>query len=599
MSDDAPPAITLTFLPSGRQTRVTPGTTLLDAALDLGLEIETLCGGAGLCGRCRIRLTQGDLPVTPADSENLTREEIARGFRLACAAQPSADCTVEIPSAAAEAGGEILATGTARTVPLQPAVQRIAVKLDPPTLDQGPSDLEILLAALPAGTRLPHLTLLRRLPALLRQRDWCGDAILSDGRLVDFHPEFRPLCGLAVDLGTTTVVAKLIDLESGRLLATASGLNAQRRHGEDVISRISYVNTHGLEALHTLIVSQLYEMVDELTAQAEVHREDIYTAILAGNTVMQHLLLGLPPRHLAEMPYIPVARHSPPLRAVEIGLSLNPEAQLELLPILGKFVGGDTTAVLLTLADRLDESWLAVDIGTNGEILLCHQGRVWATSAAAGPAFEGAHIGAGMRAAAGAIERVCWKGDRLEVHTIGGGEAAGICGSGLIDAVAALLEAGALDETGRLVADHPLVGYSPDGGPANAPGALLTPKVRLTQKDIRELQLAKAAIATAIELLLQSAGLTPADLETVYLAGAFGQYIRPDAALRIGLLPPVDPHRIKFIGNAACAGAEMALVNQEECRRAAALSQKVEYLEAAADPHFQELFADMLLFTEP
>jgi len=664
MSDSSPAAITLTFLPSGRTARVAAGTSLLDAALDLDLQIETLCGGAGLCGRCRIRLMAGALPVTPADQENLTAVELAQGFRLACAAQPDADCTVEI-AVAPGAEGTILASGSGRSVELDPAVRRLSVRLDPPTLEQGPSDLEVLLAALPPETQPPPLALLRRLPGLLREGGWRGDAILLNGRLCDFQVTPQPLCGLAIDLGTTTVVARLIDLESGRVLATAAELNRQRRYGEDVIARVGHANAHGPAELQGLIVSQLNEMIAELVATADrgpgaprsaglakevsgdlpaetgaagvtgqaagepaaekgtaslpvrIHAEDIYQAVVAGNTVMEHLLLGLPPRHLAEMPYVPAARHWAPVSASEIGLNLHPAAQLHLLPALGKFVGGDTAAVLLTLADRLDRTWLAVDIGTNGEILLCHRGRVWTTSAAAGPAFEGAHIGAGMRAAAGAIERVWWRGEpvhaaaigrpsaaaagpfagHLEVRVIGGGEAQGICGSGLIDAVAALLDADALDASGRLLAGHPLVGKQPAAG--SLPDQLavrLAGQVHLTQRDIRELQLAKAAIATSIELLLQAAGLAPADLEQIYLAGAFGQYLSPQAALRIGLLPQVGVEKIKFIGNAACKGAEMVVVSRKESRRLLELQAKTGYFEAAADPGFQNLFAEHLLF---
>ncbi|HPG84313.1 MAG TPA: ASKHA domain-containing protein, partial [bacterium] len=400
-----------------------------------------------------------------------------------------------------------------------------------------------------------------------------------------------------VDLGTTTVVAKLIDLRTGRLLATESGLNRQRRHGEDVIARVGHANAHGVSILQREIVEQLNGMIGALAAQGGILREDIYEMVLAGNTVMEHLLLGVPPRHLAEMPYVPAVRNFAPVAAAEIGLALHPEARVVLFPVLGKFVGGDTAAVLLTLAGRLDGTWLAVDIGTNGEILLCHQGRIWTTSAAAGPAFEGAQISAGMRAAAGAIERVWWRGDHLEVRVIGGGEASGICGSGLIDAVAALLETGALDESGRLVSGHPLVTMAPHPGVVGLqPAARLTDRIVLTQRDIRELQLAKAAIATAIGLLLQSAGLRPGELEQLYLAGAFGQYIAPAAALRIGLLPLIDPEKIKFIGNAACAGAEMGLISLAERRAITELARRVEYVEVAAAPDFQDLFAENLLF---
>ncbi len=597
MPDASSPSVTLTFLPSGRRTVVPAGTSILDAAQALGLEITSLCGGAGLCGQCRVLLRRGTLPVTPNDLENLTPEELESGFRLSCSALPAADCTVEIPAAAGENGVEILAAGAGRPVEWNPAVRAIPVVLDPPGLESGPSDLEVLLEGLPAGTRPPSLRLLQELPVLLRLNNWRGRAILIGEKLAGFQPEPAPLCGIAVDLGTTTVVARLIDLETGRLLATASGLNRQRRHGEDVIARVAHANAHGPQPLQELIVGQLSEMADELTAEAGIHRSDIYEVVVAGNSVMEHLLLGVPPRHLAEMPYVPAARNFPPVAAAEIGLELHPEARVVCFPLLGKFVGGDTAAVLLTLADRLDATWLAVDIGTNGEILLCHQGRIWTTSAAAGPAFEGAQISAGMRAAAGAIERVWWRGDHLEARVIGGGEAVGICGSGIIDAVAALLEAGALDASGRLAEGHPLVTTAPHPGvPGLQPAAHLAGRVVFTQRDIREVQLAKGAIATAIELLLRAAGLQPDDLEHIYLAGAFGQYISPEAALRIGLLPAVEQARIKFIGNAACAGAEMGLLSLSECRAIDELSAQVEYGEVAAGAAFQDLFAEKMFF---
>ena len=597
MSDASSPAITLTFLPSGRRTVVPAGTSILDAARAAGLDITSLCGGAGLCGQCRVLLRRGRLPVTPNDLENLTPAKLEEGYRLSCSALPAADCTVEIPAAAGEGGGEILIEGQARGIRFDPAVRAVPVVLDPPALETGPSDLEVLLAALPAGTQPPPLALLQQLSARLREAGWRGEAILCSGRLIDFHADSRPLCGIAVDLGTTTVVARLIDLRSGRILATASGLNRQRRHGEDVIARVGHANAHGTQPLRQLIVGQLGEMADELAAAAGIRRSDIYEVVAAGNSVMEHLLLGVPPRHLAEMPYVPAARNFPPVSAAEIGLALHPEARVVLFPLLGKFVGGDTAAVLLTLADRLDRTWLAVDIGTNGEILLCHRGHIWTTSAAAGPAFEGAQISAGMRAAAGAIERVWWRGDHLEVRVIGGGEAQGICGSGLIDAVAALLEAGALNAAGRLAGGHPLVTMAPHPGvPGLQPAARLSGRVVLTQRDIREVQLAKSALATAIELLLRTAGLRPDELEHLYLAGAFGQYISPEAALRIGLLPPLDPDRIKFIGNAACAGAEIGLAGRAERAAIAGLASRVEYIEVAAGADFQELFAEKMMF---
>jgi uncharacterized 2Fe-2S/4Fe-4S cluster protein (DUF4445 family) len=408
-----------------------------------------------------------------------------------------------------------------------------------------------------------------------------------------------------VDLGTTTVVAKLLDLDSGSVLQVVSRLNRQRNFGEDVISRISYADSHsdGLKRMHQVIVTQLNEMIDILADRASVDRTDIYDMTVAGNTVMEHLLLAVSPKYLAELPYVPVFDRIPTLRAADLDIDIHPRARIFVFPIIGRYVGGDTSAVLLALSDRLDQTWLAVDIGTNGEMILCNEGQLSCCSTAAGPAFEGAHIRQGMRAATGAIERVRYDSGTFHIQTIGKAPATGICGSGLIDSVAALKKSGLLETSGRLMGDDEIENealQSLVSGTQQERTVRFTgteeQAVGLSQRDIREIQLAKGAIATGIQMLLDRAGLTADDLDALYLAGAFGQYILPECAQEIGLLPTMPLSRVVFIGNAAYTGAEMALLSAPARDRCAELGRNTEYVEISTDPNFQMLYAEKMMF---
>ncbi len=600
--------IHITWYPSGVSVTAAKGSNLLECVRQAGLGLNAYCGGIGLCGKCRVRIRRGKALPSPADRQWLTETEIKEGFRLACKAVIEDDCEIEIPQTFTEGKSEILVHGLRQLLTPQPAVRKQYVQLQPPQLAENSADLESLLKAL--GLKIDDiqvpLSLLQRLPQQLREEAFSGTAVFFEHCLLDFERgDTQQLSyGLAVDLGTTTIVAKLFHLFTGRNLAVEARLNTQRSFGEDVITRIGYADQHrqGLEKLQMAAITDLNEMIASLCDRADIAKDQIYHLVVAGNTVMQHFLLGVSPRYLAQMPYVPVFRAPLRFSAEALKLNIHPSGIVEVLPAIGRFVGGDTTAVLLTLADKLQGTWLAIDIGTNGELILCHRGRLWATSAAAGPAFEGAHISKGMRATTGAIERVFWHNNRLNVRVIGDGKAIGLCGSALMDAIGSLLQANAMDPTGRLIPEHPLVTTKmsfPELSihPEDFPVVFLSDtEVYLTQKDIRETQLAKSAIATAAQILLQQADITAADLEAVYLAGAFGQYIRADMALAMGLLPPVSESQIHFIGNAAAAGAELALLSSVERQQAKQLAEKVEYVEIANHPMFQELFAENLLF---
>jgi uncharacterized 2Fe-2S/4Fe-4S cluster protein (DUF4445 family) len=411
----------------------------------------------------------------------------------------------------------------------------------------------------------------------------------------------RPILGLAVDIGTTTVVVKHIEMKTASVVATAAALNPQTKFGDDVISRIAYARTgEKLTELSKLIISCINDLIDDCCKQAAAQAGDIYEACIVGNTTMHHIFLRLPITQLGEAPYKAFSTEARDSRPQDVGLNINPAGNAHTLANIAGFVGADTTAVALAAAlDSADEMSLAIDIGTNGEIVLGTKTRLYAASCAAGPAFEGARITCGSRAVQGAIEAVVPADNDIDLDVVGGCRPVSICGSGLIDAVAVLLDLGVIDSSGRFTKSvksqiriteinrQPafVLAYNND-----------KPSVYLTQKDVREVQLAKAAIRAGIGLLQKRLSVADADIKQIFLAGAFGNYIRRESALRIGLLPNVPIERIQSVGNAASSGAQMALVSSRWRKLASDLAGKIQYVEIAHDPLFESTFADSMLF---
>jgi uncharacterized 2Fe-2S/4Fe-4S cluster protein (DUF4445 family) len=607
--------VAVVLQPEGRRLRMRRGVTLLAGAQEAGVDLVATCGGMGTCGRCRVRVPTPGVPVTSADARFFDHEELAQGWRLACQLHVDRHLLVSIPEGTRAFDQKILERGIAAEVPLEPAVRRFRVQLAPPTLTDLASDLERLGGGLKqAGAdsiTIPH-ALLQSLPQTLRAEDFHVSATVVDGQLVEVAPGkvLAAPHGVAVDIGTTTIVGMLLDLERGEELAVASAANPQVAYGDDVVSRINHARTHpdGLRTLQEAVVGCLNDIIGQLCRRARVRRRDIYEVMAVGNTTMAHLLLGVNPEFIAQAPYVGAWRSARTVAARDLGLRVHPRGQLTILPNIAGFVGSDTVGVIL--ATRLLESdriELAIDIGTNGEIVLGSRERLLCCSTAAGPAFEGARIRFGMRAAAGAIERVTFADD-VHCEAIGARSPLGLCGTGLIDAVAELLRVGVVDAGGRLrqpeeLGDVPepvrrrvrrhtgglifLLATREDGAPED---------IYLTQRDIREVQLAKGALFAGIRLLERELGITDADISRVLLAGAFGNYIRRDMALRIGLLPPLPVERVEFVGNSAGTGAKMALLNRRARETAERISGSVEYVELAARPDFQETFAEAMLF---
>lgn len=607
------------FQPDGLRSMVESGTLLHDAMKSLGIAIQLPCGGTGKCGKCAVEIHPEPPEAGPFDRFHLTPEEIDRGMRLACRTRVDRPMSVLINPGLRVLGGKILVDGVDRSFDLDPTVMKTYVELPPPTLeDQAPDQQRIARAMGCMDGTSPHfdLDLLRELHGKLRESDFRVTVVESGGRVFDVEPGDTAgrRYGMAFDIGTTTVVGTVVDLETGRELAHASRLNAQVVFGEDTISRIKYVleNPDGRHDMTEKIRGVVNEIVDEASARAGVDSREIYEAVFVGNTTMSHLFLGLDPSGLSQIPFVPVTCAPVDLRAGDAGIGIHPRGNLHILPNIAGFVGSDTVGVMLA-CDYLDPgpSALAVDVGTNGELALRRDGVMMVCSTAAGPALEGAALSCGMRAANGAVEHVRITDEAVECDVIGGGEPLGLCGSGIIDILAELLDRGIVDTLGRMPEHDELEGTLPpylldhivtvDDQPAfllrRASGANGSSRdVVLTQRDVRQIQLAKGAISAGISLLLREMGMTLDDLDEILLAGAFGNYIRKWSAQRIGLLPPVPENRIRFVGNAASTGAKMALLSRTVRADADRIRREAKHIELAALPDFMNAFMEQMLF---
>jgi uncharacterized 2Fe-2S/4Fe-4S cluster protein (DUF4445 family) len=594
------------YRPFDKVTRVPEGTTLFNAAHWIGLPIESTCGGRGTCGKCRVRVDEGEIEITPADRRHLTEDELQEGWRLSCEAVAYDDCVCFVPDLMRAPKAATM--GVSRFVLLEPNVHKVHVTLPHPSLEDARGDVERLRDELDREGygMVADLRSLRHLPVVLRRADFDVTAVLCGERLVAVEPGDTTgrSFGVAVDVGTTTVVATLMDLSTGAAAAVASNLNGQAPFGADVISRIGRTRSDETAAaeLQRTVVETINGLLADVSAQAGVERDRVYEMVVAGNATMLHLLLAVDPHAIAMAPFVPAFSEPLDVPAAAVGIDIHPEGRVQLLPSIGAYVGADIVAgIQATGLTREPELRLFVDVGTNGEIVLGSSERVLASAAPAGPTFEGGHVRCGMRAADGAIEGVTIHGGRVELQVIGDAPVRGICGSGLIDVAAQLRLAGLIDASGRLARAEEVAGHAlaerlveVDGVRAFA----IEGDVVLTQKDIRELQSAKGAIATGIGALLDAMGVTADDLHQVLLAGSFGTYINPTSARIIGLVPPVPVERITAAGNAAGEGAKMALVSFREREMAFDLPRRVEYVELSGRSGFNDAFLAAVGFPE-
>lgn len=607
--------VAVTFQPSGHRVYVLPGTSLVEAAGRAGIILQAPCGGQGTCGKCRVRVVSGECASEEAASRALSRKAFAEGYRLACKTRVQGETVVEVPAESTfESKHQILVADSGARAKLNPIIRKTYFELPPATRDDHRSDIDRLRSAI--GPVDVPLAVLAALPRFLRDNGWKGTAVCAHrSRLLALEPgdTSKSSFGIAFDIGTTTVVGTLIDLSTGQEAAVASRMNPQIAFGDDVLSRILHVrqNNGGLERLRDAIRGAISDIIRETAAGAGVATDSIYEVVIAGNSVMQELFCGIDPGPLGEVPFVQAFESGLTFQARKLDLPVNPAAEAFIFPQIGGFVGGDTTAGMVAARiDRSSEPVLLVDIGTNGELVLFHDRRLLAASTAAGPAFEGARIRSGMRATAGAIEKVLVKDGALFINVIGNVKPTGLCGTALIDTAAELLRAGLIDETGRILqrSEAP-AGTSSDlldrlVDDATETNFLLVPAhesatgsaIMLWQRDVRELQLASGAIRAGINILLRQAGLAPTDLGAVLLAGAFGNFIRRNNARRIGLLPPVPCSKIRFIGNAASLGAKLALLAEEERAYAETLRKHTAHVDLSLDPEFQNEFGMAMMF---
>ncbi|MFQ5711365.1 MAG: ASKHA domain-containing protein [Candidatus Geothermarchaeales archaeon] len=605
--------VEVVFQPEGKRAESRPGETILNTARRIGVDISSICGGRGSCGKCKVIIREGwenmDQP-TPEEQRFLSREEKAEHYRLACSSIVKGSVVVEVPPRSRLGKQRLQIEGIEVLIEPEPLMTKHFVAIKPPTLGDQRSDMDRLLDALREQHGLEQLTMeyevVKRLPKIVRESRWTLTAVIwNREKIVALEPgDSTSRCyGLAVDIGTTKMAGFLVDLVKGEVVATCPMVNPQIPYGEDIISRITYATrgAEGLKKLQGLVIGGINQMLRNCCKEADIDPKEVYEVAAVGNTAMHHIFLGIYPRHVALSPYPPAVRRGLNVGASKLGVRAHPQANIYVLPNIGGFVGADNVGVILaTRMHESEEVTLTLDIGTNTEIVLGNKEDILVCSCASGPAFEGAHITHGMRALTGAIERIAVDPETLEVsyRTIDDAKPVGICGSALVDAPAEMLKAGIINVSGAFMRDldHPRVRR--DGSPefvvAWSEETATGRDIVITQGDIRELQKAKAAMHAGAAILMARKKIMEEDIDRVLIAGAFGSYVDPESARTIGMYPEVPLGKVRVVGNAAGTGAKMALISREERRKAEEISQRVRYYELAADPRFEKEFIDSL-----
>jgi len=595
-------AYRIEFEPIGRKGQCQEAESLLDCARRLGIGISSICGGRGSCNTCRIQVKSGTLSEpTRSEVEAFSPQELGNGWRLACQAIPAGDCQIILPPESMSASQRICVEGLDVIITPEPPVKACHLQLKAPSLSDQQADADRLLEALEQQQLPCHkidINVLRSLSPQIRAWNWECQASVRDDEVIALSPWPGRQLGLAVDLGTTTIAGYLVDLSSGQPLASKGVMNPQIDYGEDIISRINHVikSPHEGNRLQKLVVDRLNELAVALCSEIDAGVEEIVEMVVVGNTAMHHLLLGLPVRQLALTPFIAAVSLALDIKAYELGINIAPGAYVYFPPVMTGFVGSDHTAMLLATDSHQAEGLaMFLDIGTNTEISLVNGEEITTTSCASGPAFEGGHIRHGMRAARGAIERLRITKDAINYQTIDETPPIGICGSGVLDAIAQLHLAGIIDDGGRLMDNHPRVRMTDN----QAEFVLVDQEekdgqspITITQKDIREIQLAKAAVRAGIQLLLKTNGFTEEQLGQVVIAGSFGSYIDLSSAITVGLLPPLPLSCFRQVGNAAGTGAKLALLSLTKREEVQAITSRAHYIELAGNPDFKKTFIE-------
>ncbi len=587
------------FEPVGMRVQARQGESLLAVAREAGIMLQAVCGGSGTCGRCRIQVVDGDVPsASQKDGNYFSQQELETSWRLACRIVPQGDLKVYIPPESLTASQRLQLEGETAEMGKNPVVAPVEIRPDISTSRAGLADDGLLRLALQESGIVSgkiRYAALQELSSIFR-REGLIRLALRQGEVIGVFSQGEHLLGVAVDAGTTKLAVYILDLETGEILTRMAAMNPQIAYGEDVLSRIAYCAQHqdGRATLRSLLLDELNRMIRAMCGEIGVSTENIVEAVIVGNTAVHHLLCGFPVTQLGMTPYVPAVGEALEISASDFGLEINRGGNVFLPENIGGYIGGDHTAMLLAAEqDMGDGAVLALDIGTNTEVTLSVDGQMLSCSCASGPAFEGAHIRHGMRAAAGAVEGVILKDGRAFVATIEGQPAIGLCGSGMLDAIAELKEAGIIDQRGSFLNDAP--GISGEGiekafilvsGEKSGSGRDIT----INRKDINEIQLAKAAIRTGIDILLQKTELDAEALDSLIIAGAFGSYLNVASAIRIGMLPDLPADKFRQIGNAAGAGARAMLLSLNKREEASTIAKKCEFIELNSHPDFTNLF---------
>ena len=608
----------LNVFPDDLWLKVRRGKTIWEVLQNTDSDLGSDCGGQGKCGKCKVKVLSTIGPPSKEAKELLDEEELNTGIRLACRTKIKKDLAIYVGEANSELKYfQILKAGYLPLLQLDPLIEKTLVSVPPDLLYEGISDLERIKLML--GPKYDNLRAsiycLGTLPKMLKKTGYYGTAVLHDNYLMAWQEQEKlgRNYGLVFDLGTTTLVGKLIRMLDGIEVAAISRINSQVKYGADVVSRLHYLINHpkGLRQLHDLLVKDLNRITSRLLEVDGLKPDEIFVAVAAGNTTMQHLLLNVNPVGIAQAPFSPLLKDGTVIRAADVGLKLHPEARLYLMPARAGYIGGDLISVILSsgAADQDDSLILGLDIGTNGEIFLGNRKRMLTCSTAAGPALEGASISHGMIARLGAIEGVSFQNSNLHYRIIGNIKPKGLCGSGLVDLVAVLLHCGVIDYEG-LVGDvgqeisndlnSRIINRSTvnDFLVASAQESYDGRPIYLTQKDIREVQLAKAAIAAGIKTLMNEMGVGIKDIDQMCLAGALGNYVNPISIMRIGLLPKINPQIIKNLGNAASTGAAMVLLSKAHWQKANKLAHFIDHIELSTRLDFNQYFIESIDFPE-
>lgn len=607
----------ITFQPEGKRATAKINENLLKIAQKASIGIDSTCGGRGICGKCRVIIRLGNeflSNVSAIEEKHLSEEEIKKGYRLACLTTiiKKGKIIVEVPLESRVGYQRLLIKGIERKVLLNPAISKIDLELKKPTLDDVKADVHRIFEKLKEiGINVKRIDYraLRKSPYSLREKNWRVSVIVwKNEEIIDIEPlnELNNPCGFAIDIGTTKLAGYLLDLKTGKLLATSSAMNPQIPYGEDIISRITYAmdSEKKLQELSELVKNELNRLIKEACNEANIDPSKVYEVVAVGNTAMHHIFLKIPPKYVSLSPYPAVVQNSLEFKARDLGININEGGYVHTLPCIAGFVGADAVAdILSTELHKSKQIAMTIDIGTNTEIMVGNEKRILACSAASGPAFEGAHIKYGMRASNGAIEKVWIDPYSLEVEykTINNEKPKGLCGSGIVDAIAEMLKAGILDRKGRINTNLKSSRLKIKNG---IPEFLIAWKdetninedISITQADVREIQLAKAAIFTGISILLKRLKISAESLERIFLAGAFGTYVNPQSARILGLYPDISLDRIKFVGNTAGSGARMALLSLDVRKEAEEIVNKIEYIELANDPEFKDEFLKAMYF---